>query len=159
MASSSDDRRGVSVFLVCSSGGHLTQLHNLRPWWERFERTWVTFDLPDARSLLEGERTIWAYHPTTRNLVNMLRNARLAWSTLRRERPEMVVSTGAGVAFPFFLLAKVLRIRTVFVEVFDRVDSRTLTGRLCYPISDLFLVQWDEQRQLYPRGEVIEPLL
>ena len=137
----------------------LTQLHHLRPWWERFDRTWVTFRKTDALSLLDGERVIWAFHPTTRNLVNLVRNARLAWTTLRRDRPDVVVSTGAGIAFPFFLVAKVLRIRTIYVEVFDRVDSATLTGRLCYPLSDLFLVQWEEQRDLYPRGRVIEPLL
>jgi hypothetical protein len=151
--------RAISVYLVCSSGGHLTQLHHLRPWWERFDRTWVTFRKTDALSLLDGERVIWAFHPTTRNLVNLVRNARLAWTTLRRDRPDVVVSTGAGIAFPFFLVAKVLRIRTIYVEVFDRVDSATLTGRLCYPLSDLFLVQWEEQRDLYPRGRVIEPLL
>ena len=147
------------MYLVCSAGGHLTQLHNLGAWWERFDRTWVTFRLPDAESLLAGERVVWAHHPTTRNVVNALRNTRLAWSTLRRDRPSIVVSTGAGVAFPFFVIAKLLRIRTIYIEVFDRVDSATLTGRLCYPLADLFLVQWDEQRQLYPKGQVIEPLL
>jgi len=152
-------RPAASVVLVCSSGGHLAQLYNLRAWWQRFDRSWVTFRLPDAESLLEGERTVWAHHPTTRNVPNMFRNAALAWRMLRRERPSVVISTGAGVAFPFFVIAKLLRIRTIYVEVFDRVDSATLTGRLCYPLSDLFLVQWEEQRQLYPRGEVIEPLL
>jgi hypothetical protein len=154
-----DGSRRTTVLLVCSSGGHLTQLHNLRPWWSSFERAWVTFRLPDAESLLAAEDVIWAHHPTTRNIPNLLRNLRLAWRTLRRSRPSVVVSTGAGVAFPFFVLAKLFAIRTIYIEVFDRIDSRTLTGRLCYPLSDLFLVQWEEQRRMYPRGEVIEPLL
>lgn len=147
------------LLLVCSSGGHLTQLYNLRPWWERFDRTWVTFDKPDATSLLEGERTVWAFHPTTRNVWNLLRNARLAWRLVRRMRPDLIVSTGAAVAFPFFLVGKLFGARTVYVEVFDRIDSRTVTGRLCYPISDRFLLQWDEQKALYPKGEVVGPLL
>lgn len=153
-------RRAAPVLLlVCSSGGHLTQLYNLRPWWERFDRTWVTFDKPDATSLLEGERTVWAFHPTTRNVWNLLRNARLAWRLVRRMRPDLIVSTGAAVAFPFFLVGKLFGARTVYVEVFDRIDSRTVTGRLCYPISDRFLLQWDEQKALYPKGEVVGPLL
>ena len=147
------------VLLVCSSGGHLTQLYNLRPWWEHLERTWVTFHKPDATSLLEGERTEWAFHPTTRNVRNLLRNAVLAWRLVRRERPDLVVSTGAGVAFPFFLLGKLYGARTVYVEVFDRIDSATMTGRMCYPITDRFLLQWDEQRAVYPKGEVVGPLL
>lgn len=149
----------TTVLLVCSSGGHLTQLHNLRGWWQTFDRAWVTFRLPDAESLLDGERVVWAFHPTTRNIPNLLRNLRLAWRTVREERPALIVSTGAGVAVPFFLVSKILGVRTIYVEVFDRIDSRTLTGRLCYPLSDLFLVQWDEQRRGYPRAQVIEPLL
>jgi beta-1,4-N-acetylglucosaminyltransferase len=43
--------------------------------------------------------------------------------------------------------------------VYDRIDLATVTGRLCYPISDLFLLQWEEQRRFYPRGQVIGALL
>jgi UDP-N-acetylglucosamine:LPS N-acetylglucosamine transferase len=147
------------VLLVCSSGGHLTQLYNLKPWWERFDRTWVTFDKPDATSLLGEERVVWAYHPTTRNLWNLLRNGVLAWRTIARSRPDVIVSTGAGVAFPFFLIGKLRGARTVYVEVFDRLDSPTMTGRLCAPFSDRFLLQWEEQKRQYPKGEVVGPLL
>ncbi|MEA2555806.1 MAG: hypothetical protein QOI60_1137 [Actinomycetota bacterium] len=144
---------------MCSSGGHLAQLHRLRGWWSEHERVWVTFDTPDAISLLEGERVDWAYHPTTRNVKNTLRNLWLAWRVLARERPDVVVSDGAGVAVPFFLLAKLRGIKTVYVEVYDRIDTRTLTGRLCYPMTDLFCVQWEEQRRLYPRSRLIGTLL
>ena len=147
------------MLLVGSSGGHLAQLWSLRPWWERHDRRWVTFSTPDSRSLLANERVAWAFFPTTRNVPNLIRNLVLAWRLLRGFRPDVVVSTGAGVAFPFFLMAKVRGARTVYVEVYDRIDSATVTGRLCYPISDLFLLQWDEQRRFYPRGEVIGALL
>ena len=114
----------MKVLFVCSSGGHLAQLHDLEPWWQHHERGWVTFDSVDATSLLVGERVIWAHHPTTRNLMNALRNLRLAFRLLRRDRPDVVISDGAGVAVPFFLVAKALRIATVYVEVYDRIDSR-----------------------------------
>lgn len=139
----------MKVLLVCSSGGHLTQLMCLESWWSDQERTWVTFDSEDATSKLEGERVVFAHHPTTRNVKNLLRNTFLAWRLLRRERPEVVVSTGAGVAVPFFWLARAMGIRTIYLEVFDRIDSPTLTGRLCRPVTDLFLVQWPEQSQHY----------
>jgi UDP-N-acetylglucosamine:LPS N-acetylglucosamine transferase len=149
----------VKLLLVCSSGGHLLLLHQLRPWWEKHDRSWVTFDKTDARSLLEGERLDWAHHPTQRNIPNLLRNLRLAWRVLRRERPDVLVSTGAGVAFPFFVLAKPLRIKTVYVEAYERMDRASLTGRLCYPICDLMVLQWEEQRRFYPRGELVGALL
>ena len=147
------------ALLVGSAGGHLLQLYRLRPWWEHVERRWVTFDQPDARSILADEVGHPAHHPTTRNLPNLIRNTVLAWRLMRRWRPDVVISTGAGVAFPFFLFAKLLGIRTVYVEVYDRIDLPTLTGRLCQPLSDLFLLQWDEQQRFYPRGELIGRLL
>jgi hypothetical protein len=49
--------------------------------------------------------------------------------------------------------------RTIYVEVFDRIDSATMTGRLCAPFADRFLLQWEEQRAVYPKGEVVGPLL
>ena len=149
----------MRVLLVCSSGGHLIQLYNLRPWWEGHERMWVTFKKLDSSSLLAGERVAWAHHPTTRNLPNLVRNLLLAWRLLRSFRPDVVVSSGAGVAVPFFLIARLLRQKTVYVEVYDRIDSATMTGRLCYPLSNLFLLQWEEQRRSYPKGVVIGSLL
>ncbi len=147
------------ILLVCSDGGHLAQLHRLEPWWSRHDRRWVTFRKPHAESLLHGEDVDWAHHPTTRNIGNLLRNLVLAARVLRRERPTVVVSDGAGVAVPFFAVARLLRIPTVYVEVYDRIDSRTLSGRLCRPLSSLFVVQWPEQQQLYKGSVVLGPLL
>lgn len=147
------------VLMVASSGGHLAQLLVLRPWWQERDRAWVTFDLPDAVSQLQGERLYPAFHPTTRNAVNLLRNAALSVRVLRAERPDLIVSTGAGVAVPFFVLGKILGVPTVYVEVFDRVTSATLTGRLCRPFTSRFLVQWDSQLQFYPGAIVVGRLL
>ena len=76
------------------------------------------------------------------------RETTLAVRLVRRTRPDVVISAGAGVAVPFFVMARLLRIPTVYVEVIDRIDSRTLTGRLCRPLSTRFLVQWPEQARL-----------
>ncbi len=147
------------LLFVASTGGHLAQLLQLRPWWERHERTWVTFDKADARSTLEGERVIHAFHPTTRHLGNLARNTLLARRTLDDDPPDAVMSTGAGVALPFFTLARARGIPTVYLEVYDRVDSTTLTGRLCRPFSSAFCVQWPEQVDLYPGAELVGMVL
>ena len=119
----------------------------------------MTFQKTDSVSLLAGEHVAWAYHPTTRNVPNLVRNLFLAWRLLRRYRPRVVVSTGAGVAFPFFIIARLFGMKTIFIEVYDRIDLPTLSGRLCYPLSNLFLLQWEEQSRLYRRGHVVGPLL
>ncbi len=111
----------MKVMLVCSSGGHLAQLYRLRPWWERHERTWVTFPGPQTDSLLKGETVTPAFWPTTRNIPNAIRNLGLAIKLLRAQRPDLLISDGAGVAFPFFLAARALGVRTVYLEVYDRI--------------------------------------
>lgn len=145
----------LRVLLVGSSGGHLAQLAALAPWSDRHDRHWVCFDTPDALSVLAGESVDWAYHPTTRSLRNLARNLVLAWRVVRRERPDVVLSTGAGVALPFFVLARLHGVPTVFLEVYDRLDTPTLTGRLVRPFATRMLVQWDEQRDLYAGAEVV----
>jgi UDP-N-acetylglucosamine:LPS N-acetylglucosamine transferase len=149
----------MKILLVASTGGHLAQLLTMREWWSRHERHWVTFQKPDAIAALENEAVTWAHHPVTRNLPNAIRNLGLAITTLRRLRPDVVVSTGAGVSLPFFVVARLLRIHTVYLEVFDRIDSPTLTGRLSYPISDAMCGQWPQQRAIYPEALVIGPAL
>lgn len=139
----------MRLLLVCSSGGHLAQLMCLRSWWSQHERLWVTFDTADAVSKLEGEQVVWAHHPTTRNVPNLLRNTALARRTMHDFRPDVVVTTGAAVAVPFFWLRRLYRASSVYLEVYDRIDTPTLTGRLCRPVTDLFLVQWPEQQEHY----------
>src|ERR1022692_363281 len=121
------------VLLVSSSGGHLTQLLALRHWWGARSRAWVTSDSAHARSALRGEPVSWGHFPTTRHAGNLIRNSLLAVRLLvpRSRRPSVIISTGAGLALPFFALGWLIRIPTVYIEVFGRVDSRTLTGRLC----------------------------
>ena len=121
----------------------------LQPWWSQHERSWACFQKPDAENLLAGERVHWCHHPTTRNLPNFFRNLVLSVKVLWRERPDVVVSTGAGVAVPFFWVGRLLGAHTVYLEVYDRIDSATVTGRLCRPVTELFLVQWPEQQKLY----------
>ena len=121
----------------------------------------MTFNKLDARSLLSGQRTVWAHHPTTRNIPNLGRNLALAWQVIRGEREQLnvIISNGAGVAVPFFWLSRLFGIVTVYVEVYDRIDLSTVTGRLCQPVTDLFLLQRPEQQRQYRRGIVVGKVL
>lgn len=151
-----DQRR---ILFVSSAGGHLAQLVRLEPWYRTHEVRWVTFHLPDAVSLLDGQHAVWAYHPTTRNVVNLFRNAYVAIREIARFRPHVIVSTGAGVAVPFFWFGWLFGATTVYIEVVDRVDTRTLTARLVSPVTDLLVVQDPSQRELFPGSHLIGRLL
>lgn len=141
------------VLFVCSAGGHLSQLLQLKPWWEHHDRRWVTFDIPDSWAKLKGETLIPAFHPTTRSLPNAVRNYGLARKVLSSWTPDIVISNGAGAAVPFFMHAKKLGIPTVYLEVYDRIDSKTLTGKMVQPFTTTFCVQWPEQQELYTGSE------
>lgn len=142
----------MKVCLVGSSGGHLTHLHMLKPFWDKYDRFWVTFDKEDARSLLGNERFYPCYYPTNRNLKNLVRNIGVAWKVLRKEKPDLIVSSGAAVAVPFFWLGKILGTKTIYIEVFDRIDKPTLSGRLVTPVTDRFIVQWPQMESVYPKA-------
>ena len=143
----------IKVCLVGSSGGHLTHLYMLKPFWKNKERFWVTFDKAVAQSLLEGEKMYPCYFPTNRNIKNLIRNTFLAIKILIKEKPNLIVSSGAAVAVPFFWLGKLFGAKTIYIEVFDRIDKSTLTGKLVYPVTDKFIVQWDEMKDVYKKSE------
>lgn len=140
----------MRLLIVCSSGGHLTQALALNQWWGQHERSWVTLPTEDARSRLSGERVVEAHYPTVRNLPNLLRNFRLARRVLREERPDLVFSTGAAIALPFFTQARRWGARTAYLEPVDRILAPSLSGQLVYPFTDRFLVQWDGLTEIYP---------
>ena len=71
---------------------------------------------------------------------------------LRKERPNLIISSGAAVAVPFFYLGKLFGAKLIYIEVFDRIDKPTLTGKMVYPIVDEFIVQWEEQKKVYPKA-------
>jgi UDP-N-acetylglucosamine:LPS N-acetylglucosamine transferase len=130
------------ALIVASPGGHLLQMLALEPAWSDLERTWVTLRSADVEYLLQEENVIYGHGPTPRNIPNFFRNLRLAWRVLREQDPDVVVSTGAGLALPFFVLGRLQRRRLVYVESITRVERLALTGRLVYPLVDAFFVQW-----------------
>ena len=150
--SSDNQKKKLKICLVGSSGGHLTHLYMLKPFWSDKDRFWVTFDKEDARSILQGEKMYPCYFPTNRNLWNLLRNTVLAIKVLHKEKPDLIISSGAAVAVPFFWLGKLRGAKLIYIEVFDRIDKPTLTGKLVYPITDKFIVEWDEMKKVYPKS-------
>ena len=130
------------ILLVASPGGHLHQMLALKPAWEDLERRWVTLAAADTKYLLRDADVVFAHGPAARNIPNFLRNIRLAWATLRDYKPDVILSTGAAVAPPFFIVGRLLRIRLVYVESFTRVRRPAMSGRIVYPFATQFFVQW-----------------
>jgi beta-1,4-N-acetylglucosaminyltransferase len=141
------------ICLVCSSGGHFFEMQTLDPVWNTRPRFWVTNRDEDTVFALRDEDVVWAHQPTIRSLVNFARNFRLAWTTLRRERPGLIISTGAGVSVPFIYAGRILGIRSIFLESMTRVSGLSLSAKLVYPVVDRLLVQWPEAGKRFRKAE------
>ncbi len=128
------------------------QLYMLKPFWKDKERFWVTFDKEDANSLLQGERVYHCCYPTNRSVKAFVKNTILAWKVLKTEKPDLIISSGAAVAVPFFYIGKMRGMKLAYIEVFDRMNSATMSGRLVYPITNVFIVQWEEMKKVYPKA-------
>ncbi|MEA5512658.1 PssD/Cps14F family polysaccharide biosynthesis glycosyltransferase [Nodularia sp. UHCC 0506] len=147
----------MTILLVCSSGGHFKALQQLRPFWENQERVWVTFRTKTTEAELTEEQVYWAYSPTNRNLPNLCKNLLLSWQLIRKTRPDVIISTGAGVAVPFLILGKLLGSKTVFIESVTRVNTLSLSARLALPFLSVLYVQWPQLQARYPQAELVIP--
>ena len=151
----------MSILLVCSTGGHLKELQRLR---RRIPDVgepplWVTFDSPQSRSLLEGERVEWARYVGSRNPGSVARNTLLAARVLRTGSYTRIVSTGSAIALSFMPLARARGIECHFIESAARGDGPSMTGRIASHIPGMRLYtqypSWADEQWRYA-GSVLD---
>lgn len=147
----------MKVCIVSSCGGHLTEVRCLRPAYETYEHFYVLNDKALLPSDMEG-RTVFITHSERdwRLVVNFLE----AFKIMRRERPDVILSTGAGPAVPLAIVGRFLfGARVVFIETLTRVQQPSLTGRMLYYIAHDFFYQWEGLREYFPEGRYGGPLV
>jgi UDP-N-acetylglucosamine:LPS N-acetylglucosamine transferase len=79
-------------------------------------------------------------------------NTYRAIKILKKEKPDVIITSGAAPAIPFFWIGKLMGAKTIYIEVFDRINKSTISGKLCYPVTDKFIVQWEEMKQVYHKA-------
>lgn len=137
--------------LVSSSGGHWEQLKKLSPLAEKYDGFYVTektrFDASPAKYLMYQTdlKDKWMI---PKMIMNSLKTIKIWY----KERPDIIVTTGTLVAYPFYLLSVLFRKRFVFIETFGRANMPTVAGRLMEKHSDLFIVQWETQKKHYKKA-------
>jgi UDP-N-acetylglucosamine:LPS N-acetylglucosamine transferase len=102
--------------------------------------------------LLNEEIFYHGYFPTNRNVINFIRNFFLAIKVILKERPTVLISTGAGICVPFFILGKLFSIKTIYIESMARICGLSLSGKLVYLFSDIFIVQWPQLAASYKKA-------
>ena len=150
----------MKLGIITSKGGHLYQLIKLKKIYNQTNRFWVTFQGKDADFYLKKERKYYAFYPESRNVLNSLKNFLLALKLLKKESPSHLISCGAAVAVPFFIVGKLLfRNKLIYIEPYDFVAYPSLTGKILYNFVDLFLVQHKHQLKWFPRAKFLGSLL
>jgi 1,2-diacylglycerol 3-alpha-glucosyltransferase len=140
------DESKKKICLVCSHGGHLTELLRLMDAFDGHEYFFITYDVVRTRKL----RRKYLLKNIGRDPLKLLTIIPGIIRILQREKPDLIVSTGAEIAIPVFYIGKLLfGIKTVFIESWCRVKEPSHTGRIVYPVSDWFLVQWESLLKRY----------
>ncbi|MBI4173927.1 MAG: hypothetical protein HY519_04370 [Candidatus Aenigmarchaeota archaeon] len=141
----------MKICIACSAGGHLTEVQQLRAAYENHDRFFLTFRRIDSAYLARTEKVHFITDPK-RNPLALLAAAVASFIVFMRERPKVVLTTGAGVAVPVCAIAKLFGRKVIYVESFCRVVQPSITGRLLYPVADLFIVQWREMLRRFPKA-------
>lgn len=121
----------MTTMLVASSGGHFTQLAEL---WPRIqgvntECVWVTFDSPQTRSMLKGQRVEYVPYIKPRGLASVLRNVPQAFKLIRKYDVDAVISTGSAIALAYLPYSAIRGIPTHYIESATRVEGPSVTGK------------------------------
>ncbi|PEC51938.1 PssD/Cps14F family polysaccharide biosynthesis glycosyltransferase [Bacillus sp. AFS096315] len=142
----------MKICFAASSGGHLEQLFMLYPMMKKHD----SFILTEKTNYAFNSKDIRNYKViqiNRRELIFVLKMIVLFIQSIiifLKEKPDVVISTGALSTVPMCLIAKLFKRKLIFIESFSKINSPTITGKLMYKYADLFLVQWEEMKKFYP---------
>lgn len=143
-----EDRR-ITIGLVCSHGGHLNEMEQLMDAFAGHEVFYFCYDADTTRRLSHA----YLVPNMAKNPVELVKNLFRLFRIYRKERPDLIVSTGAEIALPAVALARLMRIPSLYIECGAQVVTPSFTGRIMYWLADEFYVQWPELKAVYgPRA-------
>ena len=139
------ERDTMKIGVVCSDGGHLTEMSQLMGAFEGHETFFITYNVVGGRDLGKA----YQLKILKKNPLRYLSAIPTIAKILRKEKPDLIVSNGAEIAIPTLYLAKLFGIKIIFIESWCRINKPSTTGKLIYPIADVFLVQWRQLLKKY----------
>ncbi|MDM5187901.1 PssD/Cps14F family polysaccharide biosynthesis glycosyltransferase [Bacillus sp. DX4.1] len=149
-------KREMKICLTSSSGGHLSQIFQLIPIVKEYSYFFITEKNMTTASLRQQHKVYYLQQQERKNLFFLfvfLRNIWLSLLYVWKEKPSVVISTGAGATFPVCLFGKLMGAQIIFIESFAKVHSPTITGRMVYPLADRFYIQSQGLKKFYPKAE------
>ncbi|MDE4085886.1 PssD/Cps14F family polysaccharide biosynthesis glycosyltransferase [Planococcus maritimus] len=144
----------MKVCFTASSGGHFEQLMMLFPLMSEFDGFLIT-EKTSYSSPKEDLKTYYVPQVNRKELFFSVKILIVFLKTIRilmKEKPDVIISTGALATIPALVLGKALRKKVIFIESFSKIHSPTITGKIVYKFADVFIVQWEEMKIFYPKA-------
>ena len=142
----------MKLCIACSAGGHLSEIKQLEEYYKKHDYFYIIFKRFDSMELSKKNKVYFVVDPK-RNPLSLVHNFIQSFFILLKEKPDAVISTGAGTALPSLFIAKLMRKKTIFIESFCRIKSPSFSGRIAYKFADLFLIQWKENLKFFPKAK------
>jgi UDP-N-acetylglucosamine:LPS N-acetylglucosamine transferase len=142
------------ICLISSSGGHLEQIRQLKEVINRYDCFYVV-TRTKATEAIKHKKYIVSDLLRTNKIVFVLRLIKMVIEQIiifLIEKPDVILTTGAGVAIPMCVIGKVFGRRIIYIESFARIKSPNKTGLLIYKFADLFIIQWEDLKKYYPKA-------
>ena len=147
------------ILYISSTGGHLSELLQLKKLFEKYNYYIVTEKTKSSDFLQDEykEKVSYLAYETKKKpfkyffvfLYNIIKSLII----FLKQKPDIIVTTGTHTAVPMCYIGKIFRKKIIFIETFANRNTKTVAGKLVYPIADVFVVQWEEMLKLYPKAQ------
>ena len=150
-------KKDKKVIFISSTGGHLNELLQLKPLMQEYDSYLITEKTKSNISLKNKFNNVYyLVYGTKKNLFKYLFvfgfNILKSLYLFIKIRPNVIVTTGTHTAVPMCYIGKLFRSKVIFIETFANSKTKTVAGKLVYPIADAFIVQWESMLELYPKA-------
>ena len=148
----------MKICIAASAGGHLTEALQLGEVWKGKNHFFITDKRINGVDLSHKEK-VYFIIPARRNYFKFGISFLQSLYIILKERPSVIISTGAEIGYPSLLIGHYLGIKTIYIETLARINSPSLCGKLAYGKVDYFFVQWPEQKKFFPNAKYVGSVL
>ncbi|MBQ7140969.1 MAG: polysaccharide biosynthesis protein [Bacilli bacterium] len=146
------------ILFISSTGGHLSEMLQLKPMFKKYdyhiitEKTKSTIGLKDKYKNKVNYLVYGTKHYMFPYIFIFIYNIFKSLFLYIKIRPKVIITTGTHTAVPMCYIGKLFGSKIIFIETFANSETKTLSGKLVYPIANLFIVQWKSMLKLYPKA-------
>ncbi|MBU5687913.1 MAG: PssD/Cps14F family polysaccharide biosynthesis glycosyltransferase [Candidatus Aenigmatarchaeota archaeon] len=132
----------MKICICCSDGGHLIEIFQIKKAYISYPHFYILSKKSCKMFNIKDNKVYFIKDPG-RNPLLYINLFFKSFKIILKEKPKIIISTGAGFAIPSIILGKLIfRSKIIFIETFTRINEPSLSGKIAYYFSDLFFVQW-----------------